>query len=456
MALPPDAEKIRSQSDLTPTYDPSFFQPVPENLTVAAGVSPFAEQNVLPTEEEIAATRAELQAAVKPPADAAPLEPASVKPPAAEAEVSTLRRTHEGVPIIRMGMSEEDQQNPEVQAAIKNWQRELKQKGLLEFEGEPSGVFDETLNEATRKYQEAYGLAVDGVVGGQTWRKQKEVEGKALPSAESPAPATVVGAGAAAAAMPADAQGGPTVSAEQRAEAIQQIQDSINAEFERQNHTINPKTGQHQYSFAYLGGAPEIPEIIQDAIKNEDTHQFNVTQPDGSVKPVPFFLQDGTLNPEFKKEMTNRALDGRLDEAAQRAEQAKQIQAEQVRQNSPEVATQQLQEMRAELVDKIEAKLETSADGKRYGLAMMMINIPSDIKEALSKNGVYAYKDESGQNQSIDFTVKDGKALEAEMKELSGMVKTNGQNVDFDGEAVSNYNAAFKNLQQKIDTGQGR
>lgn len=393
---------------------------------------------------------------------------------------SEIKRTREGDIILRRGMGTDEPE--EVQAAVKKWQEELKEKGL--YNGPIDGIFGAGTDKATREFQGRYGIADDGVVGGQTHRTQKEHDGQPLPAAAEPEkpqltldeiihlpkPLTPEAAAAQAAAIAAAgftpeqveahrqaaAQGaaGPAPSVantpEQRAAAVGDIQSAINAEFERQNHTVDAN-GTHHYSFSYILGAPEIPQVYADAIKNDPDLKLPIKMEDGTVKQVPVYLADGTLNPEAKAALTERALDGRLEAAAEKIEEARangqQAQPQQQQAGQQPVADEKTLEAsaighrgdRRTLLNKMEEKLEVAT-------GMEGIIIPDSIRAALTSHGVYEY----GNGKSVDFRMdpnaspqQQAAKLESEMKELSGIVVKGGDAVDFEDKGVQTIASAL-------------
>lgn len=446
--------------------------PDTSNEVAANGnVSALGALNPLPTQADVDAQLAAVGAAGAEPT-AANVTPAS----------SDIKRTREGDIILRRGMGTDEPE--EVQAAVKKWQEELKEKGL--YNGPIDGIFGKDTDIATREFQNRYRIASDGVVGGQTHRTHREHDGQLLPAVAEPEtpkltldeiirlpkPLTQEVAAEQAAAIAAAgftaeqveayrqsvSQGtaAPTPSItntpEQRAAAVEELQNTINAEFERQNHTVDAN-GTHHYSFSYILGAPELPKIYADELKNNPDLKIPIMV-DGTVKQVPAYLPDGTLNPELKTALTERALDGRLDAAAEAIEEAQAKAAKQQTTQQPQADEKTLDAAaighrgaRRELLTRIEDKYDTVK-------GMEGIQIPNEIRAALTSHGVYEY----GKGQSVDFRVdpnaspqQQAQRLEAEMNELTGIV-SGGKSVDFSDEGIQKAAATLV----KPVTAQGR
>ena len=140
--------------------------------------------------------------------------------------------------------------------AVRELQTLLKSKGFNP--GPVDGAFGPKTKAAVQAFQRAQGIAVDGVVGPQTWGKLKGASGPAPSPSPTPGPAAK----------------GTAEDFVQK--ALAQRGDRYVFGAETNLNDKNPDTF-------------DCSELVQWA-----AHQAGVTVPDGTMNQVPFFRQKGT------------------------------------------------------------------------------------------------------------------------------------------------------------------
>ncbi|MFO1241773.1 MAG: peptidoglycan-binding domain-containing protein [Rickettsiales bacterium] len=374
--------------------------------------------------------------------------PSATEPPAPAAvtATATIRHTQDGKIILHSGMGYEEDPavREQVQEAVKQWQQDLKDKGL--YTGEIDGKFGPLTDAATRDYQKRYGLGkADGIVGAETWKDYEIHKGQTISAQElPPQPDTPAAAPDVPLAATQIVHGTP----EQREASLKQLQAEIDAEFDKRNHTID-SSGTHHYSWSWVAskftGTPQVPPALIEAFKQGNDPRISITDDNGNVIPgkeaVSVFDDHGNLTADAKQAMLKGAFNGKLETAGKEVE-GKLAQHDanaptvQSRLSDVDLLAQGHGEERGELMMQIGRKLREENPNKD-----IKIEVPTALFEEIKEKGVAAY----GNGQSIDFRVDPNSTvaqqvakMKAEMQEFAGLISGGKHIENLDDTRVQN------------------